>query len=279
MADTSNQLESQADEDVRKELFTEAVSKYTQLLELFPAESVRWLCARGQCFLKLGDHKLALEDGKRAKNLDETSVEASVLCGKEQKEHTDKQEDTGYSAVSLCSQKILEVKYKICEDEYYKENKPRMKKDTQLETQLVQAAYECLTMERLEESLAIISKVISMDPGNIFYRTFRAQVYFNMKQWAKVIQDYWIIPKPHRKPDVWKQGGKALMELWLPVLAEFWLRKATQLSGGKDEEAAFLFQKVRVRRLYDPLTQDQPVKVDFTKFGRAIFAKGNLFFS
>lgn len=68
------------------------------------------------------------------------------------------------------------------------------------------------------------------------------------------------------------------MELWLPVLAEFWFRKATQLSGGKDEEAAFLFQKVRVRRLYDPLTQDQPVMVDFTKFGRAIFAKGVVFF-
>lgn len=32
----------------------------------------------------------------------------------------------------------------------------------------------------------------------------------NMKQWAKVIQDYWIIPKPHRKPDVWKQGGWSL---------------------------------------------------------------------
>ncbi|BFZ13306.1 hypothetical protein BsWGS_16347 [Bradybaena similaris] len=327
---TSNQLESQADEDVRGERFADAVSKYTQLLELFPADSVRWLCTRGECYLKLGEHNLALEDGKRAKNLDQTSVEASVLCGKacgrlelfteslqhfkdclktdpsnkviteelkqlqlqilkQQKECSEKDESS-YSAVTLCSQsiypgddqllnmekEILEVKYKICEDEYYKEKKPKVKKDAQLESQLVQAAYECLTLERLEESLALISKVISMDPGNIFYRTFRAQVYMNMKQWAKVVQDYWIIPKPHRKPDVWKQGGKALMELWLPVLAEFWFRKATQLSGGKDEEAAFLFQKVRVRRLYDPLTQDQPVMVDFTKFGRAIFAKEHI---
>ena len=63
------------------------------------------------------------------------------------------------------------------------------------------------------------------------------------------------------------------MELWLPVLAEFWLRKATQLSAGKDEEAAQLFQRVRVKRLYDPLTEDQPVSVEFTDFGRAVFAK------
>ena len=63
------------------------------------------------------------------------------------------------------------------------------------------------------------------------------------------------------------------MELWLPVLAEFWFRKATQLSGEKDEEAAQLFQKVRVKRLYDPLTEDQPVFVEFTEYGRAVFAQ------
>lgn len=48
------------------------------------------------------------------------------------------------------------------------------------------------------------------------------------------------------------------------------------MTGGKDEEAGVLFQKVRVKRLYDPMTEDQPVKVEFTQFGRAVYAKGEI---
>ena len=72
--------------------------------------------------------------------------------------------------------------------------------------------------------------------------------------------------------------GIALAELWLPVNAEFWFRKATQLSEGKDEEAALLFQKVRVKREYDPLIGDHPITVEFTQFGRAVHAKGELLY-
>lgn len=74
------------------------------------------------------------------------------------------------------------------------------------------------------------------------------------------------------------------MEFKLPVMAEFWLRKAYQLANSKDEEAAILFQKVRVQRLYGPLTKDMPITVDFTMNGRSIFAikdikKGDKVFS
>ncbi|XP_059162060.1 uncharacterized protein LOC131945091 isoform X2 [Physella acuta] len=340
-------METEADEDKRGGNYQEAIVKYSQLLQSTSKskeEALRWLCARGECYLELSEWKKALEDGKNAldaarrsedgteadEGTNQRVVGACVLCGmacsqlemflealdyfkdglkkdpknkqisgelkklqniimKEQKEHAESQDCT-YSAVSLCSQsiypgdeqlinmekEILAVKYKILDDEFYKGNNNHITKDAQLETQLVQAAYECLTMENLNDSLILISKAVAMDPSNVFYRTFRAQVYFNLKQWHKVIQDYWIIPKSMRKPDVWKQGGKALMELWLPVLAEFWFRKATQLTGGKDEEAAILFQKVRVKRLYDPLTEDQPVRVDFTQFGRAVFAKRDI---
>ncbi|RUS72183.1 hypothetical protein EGW08_020059 [Elysia chlorotica] len=208
---------------------------------------------------------------------------------KEQKEVSDSS-SCAYSPLSLCNQaiypgddkllvmekEILEVKYHIMDDPFYTNEKDGQKKDQDLEVTLVQAAYECLSCDQQSEALTIISKAVDIDPSNIFYRTFRAQVYFNLRDWAKVIQDYWVIPKSQRKPDVWKQGGKALVELWLPVLAEFWFRKATQLSGGKDKEAAQLFQKVRVKRLYDPLTEDQPVYVEFTEFGRAVFAKRDI---
>ncbi|GFN79266.1 SET and MYND domain-containing protein 5 [Plakobranchus ocellatus] len=208
---------------------------------------------------------------------------------KEQKEVSD-QANCSYSPLSLCNQaiypgddkllvmekEILEIKYKILDDVFYKNSHAAENKDADQEVKLVQAAYECLRAEDLPQALILITQAVQMDPTNIFYRSFRAQVHFNMGNWTKVLQDYWVIPKAQRKPDVWKQGGKALVELWLPVLAEFWLRKATQLSGGKDEEAAMLFQKVRVKRLYDPLTEDQPVHVEFTQFGRAVIAKDDI---
>lgn len=62
------------------------------------------------------------------------------------------------------------------------------------------------------------------------------------------------------------------MEFKLPVLAEFWLRKASMLANTKDEEAGILFQKIRAHRLFDPITKDMPVTVDFSMYGRAIFA-------
>lgn len=67
-------------------------------------------------------------------------------------------------------------------------------------------------------------------------------------------------------------SGKILMKLDLIVLAEFWFRKATQATSGKDEETKILFQKCRVKRLYGPLAADFPIKVDFTEYGRAIYA-------
>lgn len=64
-----------------------------------------------------------------------------------------------------------------------------------------------------------------------------------------------------------------MAQIELPVSAEFWFRKSSKLSQMKDEEAMFWFQKVRVRRLYDPLTVDFGIHVDFTEYGRAVFAK------
>lgn len=72
--------------------------------------------------------------------------------------------------------------------------------------------------------------------------------------------------------------GKILKKFDLPVMAEFWLRKATAMGADKtkDIEAATLFQKVRVKRIYGPLTMDYPVRVDFTECGRAVMATAKL---
>ena len=58
----------------------------------------------------------------------------------------------------------------------------------------------------------------------------------------------------------------------LPVLAEFWLRKATQISQNQDLESAIAFQQIRVSRLYDPLCIGFPVKVAYSQYGKCIIA-------
>lgn len=67
-------------------------------------------------------------------------------------------------------------------------------------------------------------------------------------------------------------AGRLLQGLDLLVTAEFWFRKATVLSRGQDTTAAQLFQQCRVKRLYGPLCKAYPVRVDFTEYGKAVFA-------
>ena len=57
----------------------------------------------------------------------------------------------------------------------------------------------------------------------------------------------------------------------LPVQAEYWLRQACRMDK-EDNEAPLLFQNIRVRRLYGPLTDGSKVEVKFTQFGRAVHA-------
>lgn len=63
-------------------------------------------------------------------------------------------------------------------------------------------------------------------------------------------------------------------------MAEFWYRKATAMipepERNTDLDSPMQFQKIRVKRIYGPLTIDFPITVDFTEFGRAVFATDNL---
>lgn len=67
-------------------------------------------------------------------------------------------------------------------------------------------------------------------------------------------------------------SGKILDALELPVHAESWLRHGCKLDK-KDRDMSVLFQNIRVKRLYGPLTQGTKVKdlllniavVDFVK--------------
>ncbi|KAL8615327.1 hypothetical protein ACOMHN_038066 [Nucella lapillus] len=146
-------------------------------------------------------------------------------------------------------------------------------RDNQAEAvKCLKLAFEAISSGRYQDGVAQCTKAIKAEPKNVFARKFRAQLFFDNTELVEALKDLWVIPKASRTPDVWNMGGKILRSLWLPVAAEFWLRKATVTSGKKDVEAAVLFQKIRVKRLYDPLTEGFPVAVDFTQYGRAVVA-------
>ncbi|XP_013418557.1 SET and MYND domain-containing protein 5-like [Lingula anatina] len=104
----------------------------------------------------------------------------------------------------------------------------------------------------------------------------RSECHLALGQYSLAYRDCLMAKQKHNTPQVWKLGGKILQELGLPVMAEFWLRKATQASQGQDREASMLFQQVRVKRLYDPLTVNHPIEVTFSEYGRAVLAKENI---
>ncbi|KAK7114860.1 uncharacterized protein [Littorina saxatilis] len=194
-------------------------------------------------------------------------------------------EESSYNALDFCTQdpypgddvqllmerEILETKYKISDS--LLKNTSQGKVNQAQAMKCLKLAYESINTGRYEQAIELCTQTLKADPSNTFGRKFRAQLFFERQNIIEALKDLWTIAKGSRTPDVWNMGGKILISLWLPVTAEFWLRRATMTSGKKDQEAAILFQKVRVKRLYGPLTEDFPVTVDFTQYGRAVVAK------
>ncbi|KAK3086638.1 hypothetical protein FSP39_021265 [Pinctada imbricata] len=197
-------------------------------------------------------------------------------------------EEKGYNALDFCSQEVYPGDDELFTNEIeilskmYKiqaETLSPSPKDPKIMEQAANAAlsgHKCMTEGKWSDAVKLFSVALDLDPSNHILRRLRAEVHFMRDDAISCLRDLWLIPKMSRMADAWKLGGKILWQLELLVVAEFWFRKATQLSQGKDQEAKVLFQKARVTRLYGPLTLDFPVKVDFTEYGRAIFAKENI---
>ncbi|KAK3603897.1 hypothetical protein CHS0354_042907 [Potamilus streckersoni] len=192
-----------------------------------------------------------------------------------------------FNVVHLCSQdvypgdeehfllekEILEKKYKVDCRLSTKTVDLVKKKEA---AQMLMKAHTNMLAGNAEDAIRQCTIVLDADPLNIAARQLRAQLHQEKGNIERSVQDLWAIPKSNRTVDIWKFGGILLHQLGLPVLAEFWYRKATSLSQMKDVEAAMLFQKVRVERIYGPLTIGYPIRVDFTKHGRSVFATTNL---
>ncbi|XP_052815267.1 uncharacterized protein LOC128242221 [Mya arenaria] len=198
-----------------------------------------------------------------------------------------------YKAVELCSQDvypgddelfkletdILLKKYKIDVNDVIKPTDVTISRRKEAASFGVMA-YNAQKDKRLEEALQCCHVALGKDPTNYRLLHMRATVFEDLDETAHALRNLFMIPKPFRFIEAWKLGGKLLNKLDLPVLAEFWLRKATAMvpeaNRHTDLDSATLFQQVRVKRIYGPLTKECPVKVAFTDYGRAVIATDNL---
>lgn len=232
------------------------------------------------------------QDPNNAEIIDNLKILQNIIVAQYEKDAKAFEEKT-YKAVQLCTQDVypgddelfrLEVeillkKYKIDAKKFIAPAKVdvKMRKDA---ATFGLMAYNAREDGRLDEALQCIQVAMGKDGTNYRVLQMRAEIFQDLGEDTKALQDYISIPKPCRSADVWKNGGKILAKFELPVMAEFWFRKATSLVPEKDREkdleAATLFQQLRVKRIYGPLTMDYAVKVDFTEYGRAVFATEDL---
>lgn len=257
------------------------------------------LVAAGKATQKLQNYLESFEFYKEGLALDPKNAEIAEDLRKLQSllvsdyERDNELEENTYNAVELCSQdvypgddelfkleiEILLKKYKIDATKMIKPEQVDLKTKKEAATIAVMA-YNAREDGRLQEALECIQVALKKDRTNARMIQIRAEIFWGLGEDKKALQDLISIPKPHRVAEVWKLGGKILAKLELPVMAEFWFRKATALipqkERRKDLEAPTLFQKVRVKRIYGPLTMDYPVRVDFTEYGRAVFATDKL---
>ena len=132
--------------------------------------------------------------------------------------------ETGYNAVTLSSQniypgddelfkmesEILSKKYKMKIMDSKKELRVDLVKRKEAATIGV-SAHNCHVTGQLQEALHYCTKALVMDETNFRLRQMRAEVYRDMGDIRKAMQDLLDIPKPYRSPEVWKMGGKVLI--------------------------------------------------------------------
>ncbi|XP_060601821.1 uncharacterized protein LOC132755020 isoform X1 [Ruditapes philippinarum] len=126
-----------------------------------------------------------------------------------------------------------------------------------------------------DQALQKMKEAMKYDAANFTLRGEIASLLYEMGRYKEAYQHCQCIPGDFRPVQHWKLGGQILDALNLPVHAEAWLRQGCKLDKN-DKEMPLLFQNIRVKRLYGPLTDGTKVNVVFTQFGRAIVASENI---
>ncbi|KAH3753747.1 hypothetical protein DPMN_188396 [Dreissena polymorpha] len=143
--------------------------------------------------------------------------------------------------------------------------------DTQKAMREYQNAIQLKKAGNDKHALEKLRMALRYDPADFTLRGEIASLLHEMGEHREAFQHVQCIPGDFRLPKYWKIGGKILSALELPVHAEAWLRSGSK-ADKTDVEMPLLFQNIRVKRLYGPLTEGTKVNVVFTQYGRSIQA-------
>lgn len=185
------------------------------------------LVAAGKASLKLQNFLESFEFYKEALALDPKNKEIAEDLRKLQSllladyERDNELSENTYNAVVLCSQdvypgdnelfklevEILAKKYKI---DATKSIKPvdidlKTKKDA---ASIAVMAYNAHENGRLQDALECIQVALNKDETNLRMIQIRAEIFRDLGEDLKALQDVFSIPKSLRMADVWKLGGK-----------------------------------------------------------------------
>ncbi|XP_050401463.1 uncharacterized protein LOC126818222 [Patella vulgata] len=246
---------------------------------------------KGRCYSKLTQFNEAYTSLRKGLELEPTNAEVadelrslqdSIMAMYEADER--KSENT-YNAVDLCTQepypgdeeleeleREIMIKWKL-------DQHPNVKAgdcDLDKAADELTSAIEAKELGQLSSALNHVNMSASCSPGNMFIMEERADILFLLGEFKEGFRSCNIIPFEHRSVSLWTTGGKILDALELPVIAETWLRMATQLAKDTKSEAPLIFQQVRVKRLYAPLADKTNATVTFTRYGRAVMSKESI---
>ncbi|XP_021368913.1 uncharacterized protein LOC110460368 [Mizuhopecten yessoensis] len=273
--------------------YTKVVEDIKTALDIDP-KNVEGAITGGRASTKLGKYEDAYHFYKAGLDTDPKSVVITEDLKKLQQVILDdydkmggESDEQGYDAVNFCGQDsypgddvLLRKEYESLERKYDMEKDIPAPPPDSLRSEkagrIAVEAHRAMMAGKFPEALQFFTLAVELEPANKVLRRLRAEVRFLNEDLVGAIQDLWLIPKGERTADSWKLGGKVLGQIGYPIAAEFWLRKAYTLSEKKDQEAAIIFQKVRTSRIYSPMTTDFPVTVDFSGYGRGIYAKRDI---
>ncbi|CAG5122242.1 unnamed protein product [Candidula unifasciata] len=109
--------------------------------------------------------------------------------------------------------------------------------------------------------------------------TFKATILNAMGNYVETLRSIQEVSHALRTRHLILEGVKALEKLNLLLAAEEWLKTMLQMVTGEETDTSNwtqtvqqLFQDVRLRRIYEPLIQNAPVKISLSKTGRTVYA-------
>ncbi|XP_041374696.1 potential protein lysine methyltransferase SET5-like [Gigantopelta aegis] len=266
--------------------YADAADDAASVLKRKPGETCGYIL-KGKCLTQLKRFEEAFDVYKHGLTIDPDDVGITQELARLQREiisHHDTTEtiESSYNAVTLCSQdcypgddELMRQELKTMADRKLDElptltsRTPNLKLSTEevLKADIEKAA------GNLNGFLQSLTMALEYNMGDTSLLKERAEVLKKLGDFAEAFRTCNVIDKKKRSKNDWILGGRLLSELGLPVMAESWFRRATEMSSPVDTEAAILFQNVRVSRIYGPLTLATPVEVRFTQYGRAVFCQ------